>query len=437
MRITPASRIFAVAVALASGLTACGGGGGGSSGPIPPAISNLTYAPTTVDLNSGGGTGTVTGSFSYTDTNGGLVSVTLVVSDSSGATVSRTTSPVPSDAPPSAGTLQGSVTFSTTVAGDFAIHVTVTDLAGLVSNELTGGFRIAPAVWVSKASMPIPQSTGFIAATTGGRRVYVIGGVMNTPEILQIYDTATDSWTIGPAMPRVHGPLAVAVALNGVVYVMGGFDVGTQAVLSSVDAFDTAGGIWSTKTPMPTPRHSAAGAVINGRICIVGGYNGGTIQATPALNSVECYDPVANSWSAGPPMPTARMRLGFDVAGESAYAVGGVCCFGPGFPHLATVERYDAGANAWSTSPALPTVRNEPAVVGAGGLLFVIGGYGGTPSGLLTTVEAYDPTLGAWKTKSPTPTALSGPRAVQVNGVIYAFDQQGQTLQYDPMKDVP
>jgi hypothetical protein len=402
---------------------------------VAPSISNLTYSPTAVYVNSGGGTGTVVGKFSYTDANGGLASVTLGITDASGATVTKTTSAVPAGTPPASGTLQGSVTFSTTVAGNYTIHVSVTDVAGLVSNELTGGFRIAPPAWVSKASVPTRMSTGFIAAASGGR-VYMIGGVMAPPEIVQIYDAAADSWTTGPTMPNAHGPSAAAAAVNGVVYVIGGFDVGTQAALSTVDALDTATRTWSTKRPIPTPRYGAAATVVDNRICVVGGYHGGTIQGAPALTSMECYDPVADSWSSGPAMPTGRMSLGFDAVGSSAYAVGGVCCFGPGFPPLATVERYDATANAWSAISALPTVRNFPAVVGTANLLFAIGGYGGTPSGLMTTVEAYDPSVAAWKAKSPMPSALYGPRAAQIGGVIYVFDQQGSTWQYTPAKDI-
>lgn len=438
MRIHPACLVFAVAVTLTTGLTACGGGGDGGSPPkIAPSISNLTYSPTAVYVNSGGGSGTVTGTFSYTDTNGGLASVTLTVTDPSGATVTRTTTPVPSGGPPAGGTLQGSVTFGTSVAGNYTIRVSVTDVAGLVSNELTGGFRIAPLPWVAKAPIPgsNPPLTGFLAAASGGR-VYVIGGSWATPQMLQIYDPATDSWTTGPTMPNPHGSSAVAAALNGVVYVIGGADSGVaQAVLSTVDAFNITTATWSTKTPMPTPRYGAAAAVVNNRICVVGGVNllSGPSN-TPALDTMECYDPATDAWSSGPAMPTGRQGLGFDTVGSLAYAVGGVRYFGPPVPNLTTVERYDAAANAWSTIAALPTARANLAVVGAGGLLFAIGGY--ETSYFAATVEAYDPSTGAWKAKTPMPSIAAAPRAVQVGGVIYVIDQDGRTWQYTPANDI-
>ena len=441
MRIHPACLVLAVVVTLTAGLTACGDGGDGGSPPlVAPSISDLTYSPAAVYVNSGGGTGTVVGNFSYTDSNGGLASVNLGITDASGATVTKTTLPVPAGTPPASGTLQGSMTFSTTVAGNYTIHVSVTDVAGLVSNELTGGFRIAPPAWVPKASNPKPMSTGFFAAASGSR-VYVIGsvigGVTGPPGAVQIYDAAADSWTTGPTMLNAHPSSPVAAAANGVVYVIGGFDFATQTAIATVDALDTATGTWSTKKAMSTPRNGAAATVINNRICVVGGYSGGAVTGpAPALNSMECYDPVADSWSSGPAMPTGRMSLGFDAVGNSAYAVGGVCCYWPGSPPLATVERYDAAANAWSAISALPTVRSVPSVVGAAGLLFVIGGYGGTPSGLLTIVDAYDPSLAAWVVKTPMPSGMYNPHAVQVGGVIYVFDQQGLTWQYTPARDI-
>jgi len=44
---------------------------------------------------------------------------------------------------------------------------------------------------------------------------------------------------------------------------------------------------------------------VGGKIYVVGGTN--KIDAiTPTLNSMDIYDPVTDSWSSGPPMPTAR-----------------------------------------------------------------------------------------------------------------------------------
>jgi hypothetical protein len=61
-----------------------------------------------------------------------------------------------------------------------------------------------------------------------------------------------------------------------------------------------------------------AGAVVGGRLHVIGGRDGGTY-----LNTVEAYDPVADSWAARPAMPTPRSALGVGVINQLLYAVGG------------------------------------------------------------------------------------------------------------------
>jgi hypothetical protein len=55
-----------------------------------------------------------------------------------------------------------------------------------------------------------------------------------------------------------------------------------------------------------------------------------------------------------------------------------------------TVEAYDPVANSWATKPSLPTARGVPGVEGINGVLYVVGGKASAP-GFLTTNEAYHP----------------------------------------------
>jgi hypothetical protein len=82
---------------------------------------------------------------------------------------------------------------------------------------------------------------------------------------------------------------------------------------------------------MPTVRTALAGAVIGGRLHVIGGRNGGTY-----LNTVEAYDPVTDSWAARPAMPTPRSGLGVGVISTLLYAIGG----SNSTSVLATNERY-------------------------------------------------------------------------------------------------
>ncbi len=52
---------------------------------------------------------------------------------------------------------------------------------------------------------------------------------------------------------------------------------------------------------MPTARGLAFAVAIDGKLYVVGGHT-----STAALDVVEIFDPVTNSWSTGPTAPTAR-----------------------------------------------------------------------------------------------------------------------------------
>ena len=82
---------------------------------------------------------------------------------------------------------------------------------------------------------------------------------------------------------------------------------------------------------------------------VVGGRGPGGL-----LNTVECYDPKTKRWSALPPMPTARCRMGAAVLGGKLYVVGGM---GAGWNMLNTLECYDPKTEQWRVLPPMPTAR--------------------------------------------------------------------------------
>jgi hypothetical protein len=70
--------------------------------------------------------------------------------------------------------------------------------------------------------------------------------------------------------------------LNGKAIVIGGEN--NNQVFNAVEEFDpsNANEPWRTLSPMPTPRHGAAGGVIRGMIHVVGGSSAPGVAATVA-----------------------------------------------------------------------------------------------------------------------------------------------------------
>jgi hypothetical protein len=104
-------------------------------------------------------------------------------------------------------------------------------------------------------------------------------------------DAASPAPTSESSLPQGWSDLApigtprseVAVAeLNGVIYVIGGFEAsGNTSAL--VEAYDTAADSWSGVSPLPVALHHAAAASANGKLYVLGGFTSD-------------YDPVATAY---------------------------------------------------------------------------------------------------------------------------------------------
>src|SRR5437879_10503738 len=141
---------------------------------------------------------------------------------------------------------------------------------------------------------------------------------------------ATDTWTVLAFMPTPRCLLTV-VALNGLVYAIGGTNTSGNIKYSIMEVYNPITNNWSTGPSMLTGRQSAGGAAINGKIYVVGGWAGpaGVDQSDTHntqggyLAQNEVYDPAANSWSTAAPMPTIRGNFGTGVINGVLFAVGG------------------------------------------------------------------------------------------------------------------
>ncbi|MFM8430915.1 MAG: Kelch repeat-containing protein, partial [Holophagaceae bacterium] len=99
----------------------------------------------------------------------------------------------------------------------------------------------------------------------------------------------------------------VTVLSDGKILVTGGYSA-SNTVLSSVEVYDPVANTWTTKASMSTARHFHKATLMpDGKVLVTGG--AGTSASSPSyLNSVEVYDPVANTWTSKASFATARYR---------------------------------------------------------------------------------------------------------------------------------
>lgn len=197
------------------------------------------------------------------------------------------------------------------------------------------------------------------AAAPGNGRIYTFGGVL-TGDLVQEYDPARNVWTEAPKarMPTPRRGLA-AVALGGLIYVVGGS--GPSGATGALEVYDPVRDVWlPPRARLRIPRVYLAAAALNGKIYAVGGSP--DCCGNASTNTVEVYDPATNTWSDRAPLPVALQTSAAAAVGGKLYVFGG---FVPGQGVLRTTFEYDPEANAWNDDRApLPTARDQaPAVV--------------------------------------------------------------------------
>lgn len=287
----------------------------------------------------------------------------------------------------------------------------VDDTTGTTTSggPLTGGWETrAPLLGGSR------QETGVVALDG---EVYVLGGFGEGGALaaqVEAYDPVTDTWRETAPLPQ---PLhhANAAAVDGRLFVAG-YLVGLSfAAEGEVLVYDPATDAWSTATGMPTgtERGASGVAVFDDRIYLFGGFRGG------ALDDVWAYDVSLDLWDVGADLPGPRDHLVAETIGDRIYVVGGRNAAIDS--HTNQLSIYDPATDTWQEGPSMPTSRGGMMAAVLDGRLFVAGGEGNADadSGVFEQFEVYDPTAGAWSTLEPMPTPRHGTGAAAVGDVFY------------------
>jgi len=179
------------------------------------------------------------------------------------------------------------------------------------------------------------------------------------------------------------------VAHNGRIYLFGGIGPG-GAVTRTTFIYDPVADNWSQGRDIPTAREHLNAVAAGNFIYVIGGRAGASTGAN------ERYDPATNMWATMAPMPTARSAVVAEALGGFIYAAGGEV------PMLFAVnEVYDIGQNTWSTATPMAVPRHGVAAVSLGDRIFAPGG--GTIQGLQPTnhVDAFRPSVVSVSDEAP------------------------------------
>ena len=139
-----------------------------------------------------------------------------------------------------------------------------------------------------------------------------------------------------------------------------------------------------------------------------------SILASPTL---------AQSWSEGATMPTARSEITATNIGDDIYVIGG---FDGSGDVLDVVEVYNIKNNSWKSTAPLPEPLHHTAATSYEGKIYVIGGYISREWIPTNQLFIYDPIKNKWKEGKPMPTPRGALSALFVNGTLYATGGQDE-----------
>jgi Kelch motif len=162
--------------------------------------------------------------------------------------------------------------------------------------------------WTQGASAPSNIELHHMQCVAVDNKIWIVsawtGGYpreTNAP-FMYIYDPIADIWETRTPMPetRRRGSSAV-IAVDHLIYVafgnIGGHEMSNFAVsLNWFDVYNTRTDTWTVLSNAVFPRDHTGGAFVNGRICVGGGRDGGTI-GWPLVAPTECYNITSKTWS--------------------------------------------------------------------------------------------------------------------------------------------
>lgn len=246
----------------------------------------------------------------------------------------------------------------------------------------------------------------------GGR-----GGLLsqNAHATTSIYDPRLDDCRPGPMMTTQRSLHAATLLADGRWLLTGGVDNNNDPQ-AACEVYDPVADQFLAVAPMQLPRMGHTATLLpNGRVLVTGGLEAVTVTPTAlsavrdATNRTEIYDPLTDTWTAGPNLRTPRAaHAAFTRPDGKVMLVGGiswdnVILIGWLPAVRSSCDLYDPATNTIAAGPSMAQPRStvEPVDLGNGRWLMA-GGINsltltnlGTPT---NTAEVYDASTNAWTT---------------------------------------
>lgn len=203
----------------------------------------------------------------------------------------------------------------------------------------------------------------------------------------------TPGWQV-KAETSPRNEFTATLLKSGKILIAGGMGESTEGETDSVELYDPVADTWTTLASMATPRfRHAAVRLADGRVLVTGGYG----FQVKSLKQCEIYDPATDTWSEVAPLNKVRY---FHTA--TLLADGRVLVLGgqhkPQYFTETDSEIYDPATDTWTLVARATTGRQQHTshLLGDGRVL-VVGGYNQALKRGVPAVEIYDPVADTWE----------------------------------------
>ncbi|MET0707878.1 MAG: galactose oxidase [Tardiphaga sp.] len=253
-------------------------------------------------------------------------------------------------------------------------------------------------------------------------------------------------WEARAALPLPRSEMAWATAAEGRMHIVGGYGEG-QVNRAYHHIYDPRADRWLGGAPLPRGANHVAVCAIGGRVYAFGGF---VEQNRRSDTHAYAYEIAADRWVEIAPLPRPRGASAAVVLDGRIHLIGGASEPAAERASVGWHEVYDPAADKWEVRKALPGARDHVGCVAHGGVIHVIGGRFNTFEYNTDLHHVYLPERDTWELRAPLPTSRSGHGLVAYRGRLFAMGGEagvvrdgkltqgkvfGQMESYDPAAD--
>ena len=270
------------------------------------------------------------------------------------------------------------------------------------------------------------STAAFQVQNSSGQNLLAVDTSNSKIQLANINTSTLGGWTLAANLPAAPRDSSAVVQANGYIYQIGGGNPGPSNTVyySKLNADGSLGTWTSSASVLPQNLYYHTAVALNGYVYVIGGYNGTTAQSTVYYAKLSPDGSVGSWQTSSNPLPQVRYEHASFAANGYIYVIGG----DNGSTSQSTVyyakANSDGSTGAWATNVnGVPQIVKWESVQVANGYAYILGGYNGSD---LTTVYYgklnLDGSINAWSTNvNSLPQGTETHSSAVINGYIYTF----------------